>query len=38
MLTVIGAVNIDIVAKTLAPYRAKDSNPAEVRMSVGALR
>lgn len=37
MLTVIGAVNIDIVAKTLASYRAKDSNPAEVRMSVGGV-
>lgn len=37
MLTVIGAVNIDIVATTKGDYRAQDSNPASVSVSVGGV-
>lgn len=37
MLTIVGAVNIDIVATTLAPYRPQDSNPATVDITVGGV-
>lgn len=37
MLTVIGAVNIDIVATAKADYRLQDSNPAAVSVSVGGV-
>lgn len=37
MLTIIGAVNIDIVATTKTDYREQDSNPATIGISVGGV-
>jgi len=37
MLTIIGAINIDLLATTHSAYRPHDSNPASIQVSVGGV-
>jgi len=37
MISIIGSVNIDLIATTLSAYRPQDSNPAKVALSIGGV-